>query len=176
MSESQQPYRSPQDNDDVSFCFKKLSTTQRKYGFYITLLVGIIFYITAIIYFFSSVFGSDVSYIYALIAAIITLICPLWMNSVSQVFEGLRDPSRRYTFLILLISIIGLFTFRIFDVKSIALVFILVLIISGIWLSLSYYQNGQESLLEFLKSCFGRNKDNNNNNINNSNNNDGNNV
>ena len=165
MSESQQPYRSPQDNDDVSFCFKKLSTTQRKYGFYIT----------AIIYFFSSVFGSDVSYIYALIAAIITLICPLWMNSVSQVFEGLRDPSRRYTFLILLISIIGLFTFRIFDVKSIALIFILVLIISGIWLSLSYYQNGQESLLEFLKSCFGRNKDNNNN-INNQNNNDGNNV
>ena len=56
------------------------------------------------------------------------------------------------------------------------IIFILVLIISGIWLSLSYYQNGQESLLEFLKSCFGRNKDNNNNNINNSNNNDGNNV
>ena len=172
MTESNQPYKSPQDNDDVSFCCKKLSTNRRKIGFYITLIVGIILYITAIVNFFGSVFGNDVSYMYAIFAAIITLFCPLWMNSVSQVIGGLNEPSRKYTFLILMISILGIFTFRMFDVKTLALLFILSLIVSGIWLSLSYYQNGQESLLDFLKKCFNRNKGNNNLN----NNNDGNNV
>ena len=172
-----QPYQSPQDNDDVLFCCKKLTTNQRKIGFYITLLIGLILYITAIINFFGSIFGSDVSYMYALLAALITLLCPLWMSSPSQLFSGLRDPSRKMTILILIISVIGLFTFRIFDVKLFALIFVLTLISSGIWLSLTYYQNGQESLLEFLKKCFNRNKDNNNlNNNNNFNNNDGNNV
>ena len=109
---------------------------------------------------------------YAIFAAIITLFCPLWMNSVSQVIGELNEPSRKYTFLILMISILGIFTFRMFDVKTLALLFILSLIVSGIWLSLSYYQNGQESLLDFLKKCFNRNKGNNNLN----NNNDGNNV
>ena len=80
--------------------------------------------------------------------------------------------------LILIISIIGLFIFRYFDVKLLALLFIFCIISSGIWLSLSYYQNGQESLLKLFKKCFSRNKgdsDLNNNNNNNSNN-DGNNV
>ena len=172
-----QPYQSPQDNDDVLFCLKKLSTNQRKIGFYLTLLIGVILYITAIVNFFGSVFGGDISYMYAIFAAIITLLCPLWMSSPSQLITGLRDPSRRTTILILFISLIGLFIFRIFDVKLLSLIFILTLISSGIWLSLSYYQNGQESLLDFLKKCFGRNKEENNlNNNNNINNNDGNNV
>ena len=174
MSESNQPYKSPQDNDDVLFCCRRLSTNQRKMGFYITLLIGLIFYITAIINFFSSVFGSDVSYMYAISAAVITLLCPLWMSSPSQLISGLRDSSRKLTFLILMISIIGLLIFRIVDIKSFSLFFICTLISSGIWLSLSYYQNGQESLLDFLKKCFGRKNNSNNNNLNN--NNDGNNV
>ncbi len=178
MSENNQPYKSPQDDDDVPFFCKKLSTNQRKIGFYITLLVGVILYITAIVNFFGSVFGSDISYMYAIIAAVISLLSPLWMNSFTQVLAGLRDPSRKLTFLILLISIVGLFTFRIFPVKALALICIFSLIISGIWLSLSYYKNGQETLLECFKRCFGRMKGENNNNINNNNlnNNDGNNV
>ena len=79
--------------------------------------------------------------------------------------------------LILIISIIGLITFRIFDVKLLALLFIFCIISSGIWLSLSYYQNGQESLLKLFKKCFSRNKgDSDLNNNNNNSNNDGNNV
>ena len=104
-----QPYQSPQDNDDVLFCCKKLTTNQRKIGFYITLLIGGLLYITSIIYFFGSVFGSDTSYIYAICAAFITLLCPLWMNSPSQLISGLREPSRKKAMLILIISIIGLF-------------------------------------------------------------------
>ena len=38
MSENNQPYKIPQDNDDLVFCCKKLTTNQRKIGFYITLL------------------------------------------------------------------------------------------------------------------------------------------
>ena len=173
MSENNQPYKIPQDNDDLVFCCKKLTTNQRKIGFYITLLIGGLLYITSIIYFFGSVFGQDISYIYALFAAFITLLCPLWMNSPSQLISGLRDSSRKKTMLILIISIIGLITFRIFDVKLLALLFIFGIIASGIWLSLSYYQNGQESLLNLFKKCFNRNKGDNN--LNN-NNNDGNNV
>jgi len=168
-----QPYQAPQENDDVLFCFKKLTTNQRKIGFYISLLIGVILYITAIINFFGSVFGRDISYMYAVFAAFITLLCPLWMSSPSQVISGLREPSRKMTFLILLLSLVGLSIFRFFDVKLLSLVFILTLISSGIWLSLSYYQNAQESLLDFLKKCFGRNKEDNN--LNNNNNN-GNNV
>ena len=171
-----QPYQSPQDNDDVLFCCKKLTTNQRKIGFYITLLIGGLLYITSIIYFFGSVFGSDTSYIYALCAAFITLLCPLWMNSPSQLISGLREPSRKKAMLILIISIIGLFIFRYFDVKLLALLFIFCIISSGIWLSLSYYQNGQESLLKLFKKCFSRNKGDSDLNNNNNSNNDGNNV
>ena len=170
-----QPYQSPQDNDDVLFCCKKLTTNQRKIGFYITLLIGGLLYITSIIYFFGSVFGSDTSYIYAICAAFITLLCPLWMNSPSQLISVLREPSRKKAMLILIISIIGLFIFRYFDVKLLALLFIFGTISSGIWLSLSYYQNGQESLLKLFKKCFSRNKGDSDLNNNNSNN-DGNNV
>ena len=171
MSDNSQPYNSPQDNDDVPACCKKLSTNQRKIGFYITLLVGVIFYITAIVNFFGSVFGNDVSYMYALIAAVISLLTPLWMNSFTQVLSGLREPSRKLTFLILLISIIGLFTFRIFNVRAMSLICIFSLILSGIWLSISYYKNGQESFIECFKRFIDRMKGNNNNNNNNINNN-----
>ena len=170
MSDNSQPYNSPQDNDDVPSCCKKLSTNQRKIGFYITLLVGVIFYITAIVNFFGSVFGNDVSYMYALIAAVISLLTPLWMNSFTQVLSGLREPSRKLTFLILLISIVGLFTFRIFNVRIMSLICIFALILSGIWLSISYYKNGQESLIECFKRFIDRMKGNNNDNNNNNNN------
>ena len=171
MSE-QNPYQYPQENDDLSLCCKNISADKRKIGFYITLGIGVILYITAIINFFGSVFGSDISYMYAIFAALITLLCPLWMRSFSQVLSGLNEPSRKLTFLILIVSFIGLLVFRAFDVSSLSLICILALILSGIWLSLSYYQNGQESLLDFLKRCFGRNKNDMNNSLNN---NDGNN-
>ena len=148
-----QPYQSPQDNDDVLFCCKKLTTNQRKIGFYITLLIGLILYITAIVNFFGSIFGNDVSYMYALLAALITLLCPLWMNSFSQVISGLREPARKYTVFILLGCLLGLIGSRVFDINSLSLIFILPIILSGIWLSLSYYQNGQETLLEWIKNC-----------------------
>ena len=171
MSENNQPYKSPQDDDDVPPCCKRLSTNQRKIGFYITLLVGVVLYITAIVNFFGSVFGNDVSYMYALIAAVISLLTPLWMNSFAQVLSGLREPSRKLTFLILLISIVGLFTFRIFNVRAMSLICIFALILSGIWLSISYYKNGQESFIECFKRFIDRMKGNNNNNNNNVNNN-----
>ena len=99
---------------------------------------------------------------YAIFAAIITLLCPLWMNSFSQVFSGLREPSRKLSFFGLLISFIGLILFSIFGGKFFKLLFIFGLIISGLWLSLSYYQSGQETLLQLLKKCFGRDKTDNN--------------
>ena len=162
MSESNQPYQSPQENDDVSLFCKKLSVKQRKIGFYLTLVIGAILYIIAIVNFFGSVFGGDISYMYAIFAALITLFCPLWMNSFSQVFSGLREPSRKLSFFGLLISFIGLILFSIFGGKFFKLLFIFGLIISGLWLSLSYYQNGQETLLQLLKKCFGRDKTDNN--------------
>ena len=171
MSE-QIPYQSPQENDDLSFCFKKIPADKRKIGFYITLFIGGILYLTAIINFFGSVFGRDISYMYAIAAALITLLCPLWMRSFSQVLSGLNEPSRKMTFLILIASLIGLIVFRAFNTSFLSLISILSLIISGIWLSLSYYQNGQESFLDLFKRCFGRNKDDN---TNLNNNNDGNN-
>ena len=94
------------------------------------------------------------------------------MRSFSQVLSGLNEPSRKMTFLILIASMIGLIVFRAFNTSFLSLISILSLIISGIWLSLSYYQNGQESFLDLLKRCFGRNKDDN---TNLNNNNDGNN-
>ena len=171
MTDNNQPYKSPQDNDEVPPCCQKLSTNQRRIGFYITLLVGVIFYITAIVSFFGSIFGNDISYMYALIAAVISLLTPLWMNSFAQVLFGLREPSRKLTFLILLISIVGLFTFRIFNVRAMSLICIFALILSGIWLSISYYKNGQESFIECFKRFIERMKGNNNPDINNNNNN-----
>ena len=48
MSEPNQPYQSPQENDDLPPCCKKLSLTTRKLGFYATLVLGTIFYFLAI--------------------------------------------------------------------------------------------------------------------------------
>ena len=153
MSEPNQPYQSPQENDDLPPCCKKLSLTTRKLGFYATLVLGTIFYFLAIFKFFSSAFGTDISYMYAILAPLLTLLCPLWMNSFSQVISGLREPARKYTVFILLGCLLGLIGSRVFDINSLSLIFILPIILSGIWLSLSYYQNGQETLLEWIKNC-----------------------
>ena len=62
-------------------------------------------------------------YIYAIFATLVTLLCPLWMKSFSQLISvsGLREPSRKRAFIILAISIIGLFIFGLFmDVKFFA--------------------------------------------------------
>ena len=105
---------------------------------------------------------------------LVTLLCPLWMKSFSQVFSGLREPSRKLTLIVLVVSFIGLIVFGMLDIKFFALIFIFGLILSGLWLSLSYYQNGQETLLQYIKRCFGRDKSNNN--FNNGNNSGDNNV
>ncbi len=172
---SDQPYESPKDNDEVPFCCQNCSASKRKIGFYLTLALGALFYIISIFNFFGSVFGGELSYMYAIFAALVTLLCPLWMKSFSQLISGLREPSRKRAFIILLISLIGLFIFGLFmDVKFFALIFIFALILSGLWLSLSYYQNGQETLLQYITRCFSRFKGNNN--FNNGNNSGDNNV
>ena len=170
MTDSNQPYQIPNDNDQVSFCFQYCSSSKRKLGYYLTLALGAILYIVAIVNFFSSVFGSDLSYMYAIFAALITLLCPLWMKSFSQVISDLKESSRKITSLALIISFIGLIIFGIFDIKFFKLLFIFGIILSGLWLSLSYYQNGQEKLLNCIKRLFGRFKGNNNNNFNSGNN------
>ena len=167
MSESNQPYQSPQDNDEVPPCCQNCSSSKRKMGYYITIALGAILYIVAIFNFFSSVFGGDLSYMYAICAALITLLSPLWMNSFSQVLSGLRQSSRKITFISLIIGLIGIVLFNLWNSKFLTLIFIFGTIVSGLWLSLSYYQNGQQSFLQLIKKCFGGNKDNNNlNNIN----------
>ena len=162
MTDSNQPYQSPQDNDELSFCCQNCSTSKRKLGFYATLFAGVILYIVSIVNFFGSVFGGDISLMYPILACLITLLCPLWMKSFSQVLSGLREPSRKLSFLVLLISLIGLVIFGNMGTKFFALLFTFTLILSGLWLSLSYYQNGQESLLQYIKRCLFRSKGNNN--------------
>ena len=166
---SNQPYQSPQDKDEVPPCCQKCSTGMRKLGFYLTLLIGAVLYLVAILNFFSSVFGGELSYMYAVSAALVTLFCPLWMKSFSQVLSGLREPSRKSTFFCLLISLVGLLLSGYMDKKFPALIFILGNILFGLFLALSYYQGGQESLIDYLKKCFG--KGGNNNNFNQGNNN-----
>ena len=162
MSESNQPYQSPKENDEVPPCCQNISASKRKFGFYLTLIIGAILYIMAIVNFLGSVFGDDVSYMYAIFAVLITLLCPLWMKSFSQTFSGLREPGRKLSFFALIISFIGLMLFNFFGNKLFRLLFVFGLILSGLWLSLSYYQNGQETLLQCIKKCFGRNKTDNN--------------
>ena len=162
MTDSNQPYQIPNDNDQVPFCCQNISSSKRKFGYYITLLIGGILYIVAIVNFLGSVFGDDLSFMYAIFACLITLLCPLWMKSFSQVLSGLTEPSRKKSFFALIISLIGLVIFGMLDIKFLALLFIFGLILSGLWLSLSYYQNGQEKLLDYIKRCFGRIKGNNN--------------
>ena len=174
MTDSNLPYQIPNENDQVPFCCQNCSSNKRKLGFYATLCLGAIFYLMAIINFFGSVFGDDFSYMYAVFAVLVTLLCPLWMKSFSQTLSGLREPSRKISFFALIISLIGLIIFGILDIKFFALLFIFGMILSGIWLSLSYYQNGQEKILQLVKRCFGRNKGNNN--FNNGNNSGDNNV
>ena len=162
MSDSNQPYQSPKEDDEVPPCCQNCSASKRKIGYYLTLGIGAILYIVSIINFFGSVFGGDLSYMYAIFAVLVTLLCPLWMKSFSQVFSGLREPSRKLTLIVLVVSFIGLIVFGMLDIKFFALIFIFGLILSGLWLSLSYYQNGQETLLQYIKRCFGRDKGNNN--------------
>ena len=101
-------------------------------------------------------------------------ISPVWKKPFSQVLSQLREPSRKLTFYLLILSLIGLFIVNILDIKYAQLLLIGVIIFSGIWLSLSYYENGQETLLQFIKNCFGSNKGNNESNKTNNDNNSGN--
>ena len=151
---SNQPYQSPQDNDEVPLCCQKCSTRMRKLGYYLTLLIGAVLYLVTILNFFSSVFGGELSYMYAVYAALITLLCPLWMKSFSQVLSGLKESSRKSTFISLIISLVGLLLSGYMDKRFLSLIFIFGLIFFGLFLALSYYQNGQESLLDYLKKCF----------------------
>ena len=133
----------------------------RKLGYYLTLLIGAVLYLVAILNFFSSVFGGELSYMYAVSAALVTLFCPLWMKSFSQVLSGLREPSRKSTFISLIISLGGLLLSVYMDKRFLSLIFIFGLIFFGLFLALSYYQNGQESFLDYLKKCFGKGGNNN---------------
>ncbi len=161
MSDLDQPLQNKNENDQLS--------TKRKIGFYFTLCLGGLFYILALINFLGSVFGGDTSYMYAVLASLITLLCQLWKKSFSQVFAELREPSRKFTFYILILSLIGLIIVNVLDIRYLPLLLIGSIIFSGIWLSLSYFQKGQQTLLQLIKNCFGSNKgDNNSNNGNNS--------
>ena len=166
MSDLNQPLQNKNEKEQIS--------TKRKLGYYFTLCLGGVFYIISIINFFGSVFGGENSYMYAVLAALITLLCPLWKKPFSQVLSQLREPSRKLTFYLLILSLIGLFIVNILDIKYAQLLLIGVIIFSGIWLSLSYYENGQETLLQFIKNCFGSNKGNNESNKTNNDNNSGN--
>ena len=160
MTDSNQPYQIPNDNDQVPFCCQNCSSSKRKLGYYITLFIGCLLYIVAIVNFLSSVFGGELSYMYAIFAVLVTLLCPLWMKSFSQILSGLTEPSRKKSFIGLIISLIGLIIFGNLDIKFLALIFIFGLILFGLWISLSYYQNGQEKIMDYIRRCFGRAKGN----------------
>ena len=149
----------PTDDDEVGPCCVFCSTFQRKIGFFITLGVGALMYVLSI---FNLIAGEISGVFFCLAGTAILVFSPLWMRSFPQIFDEMKEPIRYTTVIVLVGSVGGLIIFSlVFDNGLISFIFGTIVILTSLWYCLSYYEEGagQQTVLNYIKSCCGGKKE-----------------
>jgi len=143
MTDINQQYQIPQYNNDnrkntLSDCFNSC-LIKNKIVFYITIILGCLLYILAIKDFYNSIIGEKLKYINSIFASLLTIFCPIWLQSPYNIsFDLKRDFLRVYFIVFILLCLFGLIISYKSDDKSSFYICNSILLLAGIFLALSY--------------------------------------
>ena len=146
--------QSPDNEDSGGIFCQNCTPTQRKWGYYITFLLGALVFGLGLI----SMFGGDNMFLIG--GSLIILLAPLWIKSCSgcaaDMKNALRLTSTLIFFIFLVINILFRFVFSREGFMSL-LYYIagICLGVSGLWYFLSFIPNGQQACISCLKTCCG---------------------
>lgn len=137
-----------------SCCCKSWSPFQRKLAYYVTFLIALILFIMGTLGLFSQILGEGSSPIYLVAGGVIIIINPLWIKSCGTIWEEMKQPIRWSSSLIFMISLAGLAVSHfIFKLELTTIIFSCLVILSGIWYFLSFFENGQKACVGCVKNC-----------------------
>ena len=155
---SEEGYTSSESNseseDDGIFC-RSCSPQTRKVGYFITFIIGMIMFGIGVIL---TVFMIDGGVPLLIVGSIVVLFCPLWYKSPKSLVVSFKNPLRLSSLLIYLGILVVTIIFAMGeDNKFWKGLFGVLLACAGIWYFLSYFENGQNALIQCCKTCFKKN-------------------
>ena len=155
---SEEGYTSSESNseseDDGIFC-RSCSPQTRKVGYFITFIIGMIMFGIGVIL---TIILSSSGVALLIIGSIVVLFCPLWYKSPKSLVVSFKNPLRLSSLLIFLGVLVITIIFTVGDHDDWVKAFFGVLLAcAGIWYFLSYFENGQNALIQCCKTCFKKN-------------------
>ena len=156
---SDQGYTASGSEENAGICCQTCTPLQRKIGYYVTFLIGIIVFALGIINLIFSIFGSTSSAFYLAAGGLIIIFNPLWIKNCSQLLSDMKQPIRLISSIIFIVCLVCLIVFNYFvDNTPLTIIFSVATTLSGIWYFLSYFENGQQAFIACFKVCCCGNK------------------
>ena len=154
---SEEGYTSSESNseseDDGIFC-RSCSPQTRKVGYFITFIIGMIMFGIGVIL---TAFMIDGGVPLLIVGSIVVLFCPLWYKSPKSLVVSFKNPLRLSSLLIYLGILVVTIIFAMGNNDFLKALFGILLACAGIWYFLSYFENGQNALIQCCKTCFKKN-------------------
>ena len=151
---SDQGYTSAGGDENVGICCRTCTPLQRKIGYYVTFLVGIIVFVLGILNSFGFLLGSTGAAFYLAAGGLIIVFNPLWVKSCSQLLSDMKQPVRLVSSIIFVTCLVCLIIFNYAVGNDIlTIIFSIATILSGIWYFLSYFEHGQQAFIACCKVC-----------------------
>ena len=155
---SEEGYTSSESNseseDDGIFC-RSCSPQTRKVGYFITFIIGMIMFGIGV-FLTSLIVDGGVPLL--IVGSIVVLFCPLWYKSPKSLVVSFKNPLRLSSLLIYLGVLVVTIIFAMGkDNEFWKGLFGVLLACAGIWYFLSYFENGQNALIQCCKTCFKKN-------------------
>ena len=152
---SDQGYTSANDGVSEPCCLCTNCTEgQRKCGYYITFIFGIVFMIFGVVGLFGILAGQSGTPIFFIAADVILILNPLWFKTVGALVSDLKSPVRIVSSIVF-ISLMVLLALATYGHWGDALIYIFSIlnVLCGVWWFLSYFQNGQQACMDCIKNC-----------------------
>ena len=151
---SDQGYTASGGDSDVACCCQNCTPAQRKIGYYITFLIGLILFVLGIINSLGLLFMEETSALYLAGGGIIIILNPLWIKSCSKLLEDMKSPVRIVSSILFVGCIAMLIISKyVFNSKLLICIFSAGTALSGIWYFLSFFENGQAACVQCVKTC-----------------------
>ena len=143
---TQQDDQKQEEEDTGLFC-RNCSLTTRKIGYYLTILGGVVLFVLGII----NMFTGAVAFL--IIGSLVAVLSPLWIKSPRNLCIELKNPIRLVSTLLFLGFLTATIITSLLKKDVLKLIFGVCLAFAGIWYFLSFFKNGQEACIAFLKTC-----------------------
>ena len=140
--------------DDGIFC-TSCSPECRSVGYYLTFAVGLILFGVGIILIIMLVQDTGLGLLIG--GSFIVLCSPLWNRSPKACVASLKNPLRISSLLIYLGCLAFTLVAVLLEFDDILTILAGVLLaMSGVWYFLSYFDNGQQAIIQCCKTCCGK--------------------